>query len=108
MTRQASARFSYTNDADDADSNGNTFSESRQDMLPQITEALRPLVQQMKNELRQEILDAQFALMEQNFRMNVELRADLEDLRRTVHQIANTLQQNGFPLANGSTNKGNM
>ncbi|CAE6921548.1 Nedd1 [Symbiodinium natans] len=52
-----------------------------------LAEALQPLLAELKKDFRQELQEAQCAVMEQNFRLHAELRKDVDALRAEVRQL---------------------
>merc|ERR1712107_901986 len=56
-----------------------------------LAEALRPMLDGMREEMRREVQEAQCALLEQSFRLNAELRRDVEELRAEVQQLRGEL-----------------
>jgi len=55
-------------------------------------EALRPLLSELREELLQEVREAQCAQLEQTFRLHAELRRDIDELRTEVQQLRGELR----------------
>mmetsp|Transcript_56798 Transcript_56798/g.176491 ORF Transcript_56798/g.176491 Transcript_56798/m.176491 type:complete len:610 (-) Transcript_56798:129-1958(-) len=57
-----------------------------------LAEALRPLLGELRRELLQELRESQCAVLEQAFRLNTELRRDVEELRAEVQELRGELR----------------
>eukprot|EP00929_Paragymnodinium_shiwhaense_P039102 TRINITY_DN20567_c0_g3_i2.p1 TRINITY_DN20567_c0_g3~~TRINITY_DN20567_c0_g3_i2.p1 ORF type:complete len:730 (+),score=142.22 TRINITY_DN20567_c0_g3_i2:105-2294(+) len=57
-----------------------------------LTEALRPLLAELRRDMSREIREAQYAVLEQNFRMHSEIRREVEELRAEVQQLRGELR----------------
>lgn len=61
-------------------------------LMSAIAEALRPAIEVIREEVRREVRDSQCALLEQSFRLNSELRQDVEELRAEVQRLRGELR----------------
>eukprot|EP00434_Breviolum_minutum_P013534 symbB.v1.2.011927.t2/scaffold809.1/size160600/6 len=58
-----------------------------------VVEALKPLLMELRKDFRNEVQEAQLALMEQNFQLHSQLRKDVDALRAEVEQMRGELRQ---------------
>mmetsp|Transcript_48746 Transcript_48746/g.80779 ORF Transcript_48746/g.80779 Transcript_48746/m.80779 type:complete len:668 (-) Transcript_48746:144-2147(-) len=58
----------------------------------QVPEALRPWLEELRRDICREVREAQYCMMEQNFRLHVELRREVEELRAEVQVLRGEMQ----------------
>jgi len=57
-----------------------------------VLEALRPLLGELRQELLREVRESQCVVLEQSFRLNTELRRNIDELRAEVQQLRGELR----------------
>lgn len=58
----------------------------------QLPEVLRPFLEELRRDICREVREAQYSMMEANFRLHVELRREVEELREEVQVLRGELQ----------------
>merc|ERR1712137_489896 len=58
-----------------------------------VAEALQPFLRELQNQLCNEIREAHYASLEQNFRLHAELRQDVDELRTEVQMLRSELSR---------------
>lgn len=57
-----------------------------------LPEVLRPWLEELRHDICREVREAQYCMLEQNFRLHAELRRDVEDLRAEVQVLRGEMQ----------------